>query len=99
MALAGCPRVKIPGKETPSPRRAMGGFHFDIGCDLIASQDFLILTLFPLLKKYQLPFLLFTLVLEANQTGERLWNEEGKIAQKPSKCKKTPQKILCPVKT
>lgn len=30
----------------------------DLGCVLIASQDFVTLTLFPLLKKSQLPFLL-----------------------------------------
>lgn len=81
-------------------------FHFDLGCDLIASQDFLILKLFLLLEKCQLPFLLmFTLVLESNQMGKRLWNEEGKIAQKPSKCQKKKErekkrkKILCLVKT
>lgn len=36
----------------------MGVFNVDLGCDLIASQDFVTLTLFPLLKKSQLPFLL-----------------------------------------
>lgn len=71
----------------------MGGFHFDLGWDLIASQDFLILMLFLLFKKCQLPFLLmFTLVLESNQMGKRLWNEEGKIAQKPFKCQKKKEK-------
>lgn len=41
---------------------------------------------------------MFTLVLESNQTGKRLWNEEEKIAQKPAKCKKKKKRKRKPTK-
>lgn len=73
MALANRPRVNVTKKKTLSSPRAVGSFNVDLGCDFMAPQDFVTLSLFPLLKKRQLPFpSMFTLVLEPNPTGKTL---------------------------
>lgn len=62
----------------PSYLRAMGVFRFDLGCDLIASQDFVILSLFK--KCSAIISVDVYLNSGTERTRKRLWNEEKKIS-------------------
>lgn len=78
----------------------MGGFNVDLGCDLIASQDFVTLTLFPLLKKSQLPFLLifyFSPRIEPDRKDFGM--RKRKLPPNHPNAKKKKKKEISPVKT
>lgn len=66
--------------------QSQGGVRVRLGCDVVASQDFITLSLFLLLEvTYLYQRCLLASVPELLQAGKGLWSEEEKMAPKPSK--------------
>lgn len=98
-ALATCPRVKVPGSKHCHIPEPLWGFQFGLGCGLIASQDFIILSFCSCCLRSQISFpLMFTLFLELHQPGRDFWRRKKKLPSNNPNTKKEKRKILSPAK-